>query len=224
MQPINKPFKNRNRGIRQNSNNRDNFERAKNIATIISAIAIPIIITIAGYFIQKQISDAGLRKDYVLIASNILKDNPKNQEPDLREWAIKILEDNSPIPFTKKAKDSLLLGKPIIMPGPAWIGPPKFCRAKPKPRTLFKDFEKTLKEIETLESEQKLDKIADLLDKILASEGDVIENYNKLNCILRWVDLEEKWDIDYRKSIGALPSKKIYEEFQKAKKKSDIKK
>src|ERR1035437_9012527 len=83
------------------------LERAKNMATIFSAIAIPIVLTIAGYLIQRQLTDDSLKKDYVGIATGILKENPANQEPDLRTWAVKVLDENSPVPFSKKAKESL---------------------------------------------------------------------------------------------------------------------
>lgn len=88
-----------------------NFERAKNIATIFSAIAIPIVLTIAGYFIQKQITNDSLKKDYVGIAAGILKDDAKVQEPDLRAWAVKVLDDNSPVPFRKKQRMACYLGR-----------------------------------------------------------------------------------------------------------------
>ena len=67
------------------------YEAAKNIATIFSAIAIPVVLTIAGYYIQRQLADDGLKKDYVGIAASILKENPANQEPDLRKWATRLL-------------------------------------------------------------------------------------------------------------------------------------
>ncbi len=56
------------------------LERTKNVATIISAIAIPIVQAIAGYFVQNE----GLKKDYVGIAAGILKEDATKQEPELR--------------------------------------------------------------------------------------------------------------------------------------------
>ena len=55
------------------------LERAKTYATIFSAIAIPVVLTISGYFIQRQLASEGLRKDYVGIATAILKEKPEGQ-------------------------------------------------------------------------------------------------------------------------------------------------
>ena len=97
----------------------DNLERWKSVTSIASAIAIPFVLAIVGYFIQKQLADEGLKKDYVSIAANILKENSAGQEPDLRKWAVEVLEKNSPIPFTPNAKRSLEQGIPLVVPGPA---------------------------------------------------------------------------------------------------------
>jgi len=67
-------------------------------------VAIPIVLAIGGYFIQRQLADEGLKKDYVSIAAGILKENAAGQEADLRKWAVEILETNSPVPFTSNAK------------------------------------------------------------------------------------------------------------------------
>ena len=49
------------------------LERGKSVASIASALAIPFVLAIVGYFIQKQLADEGLKKDYVSIAVNILR-------------------------------------------------------------------------------------------------------------------------------------------------------
>ncbi|MCD6672152.1 MAG: hypothetical protein LT106_04790 [Burkholderiaceae bacterium] len=64
----------RNRGKAAQRQDDPTFERAKNIATIVSAIAIPIVLAIVGYFVQRELSNEGLKKDYVGIAAGILKE------------------------------------------------------------------------------------------------------------------------------------------------------
>ena len=41
------------------------LQRAKDIATIISLLAVPVILAIGGWIIQERISSDGLRQDYV---------------------------------------------------------------------------------------------------------------------------------------------------------------
>jgi len=195
----------------------DNLERAKNIAAIFSAIAVPIVLTIAGYFIQRQITDDGLKKDYVAIASAILKEDPKTQEPDLRSWAVKVLEENSPVPFSKKAKEGLLTGAPIVLPGPAWLGPPEDCRTPPKKRYVFESYKKLTDEIKGLSHDEADKKIIDFIEMVVQKEADVLRSLERLKCIQQWTDYLEKSDIEYRESIGAPSSKSVFEEIAKQK-------
>ncbi len=195
----------------------DNYERAKNIATILSAIAIPIILTIAGYFIQRQISDDGLKKDYVAIAANILKEDPKNQEPDLRVWAVKVLDDNSPVPFSNKAKEGLMSGIPVIVPGPAWLGPLSVCRIPPKERDILKEYQRLTEDVNQLDHDEAVEEMIKFIEKTVESETEVqIMRWN-LMCLQDWVDHEEESDIKYRESIGATSSKSVFEESLKEK-------
>jgi hypothetical protein len=208
----NKNASSRIRRSHTNTSPRDTtFERAKNIATIFSAIAIPIVLTIAGYFIQRQIADESLKKDYVAIASSILKESPKNQEPDLRTWAITVLDKNSPVPFSKEAKSSLL-SAPIVVPGPAWLGPPATCRTPPKKRHVFEDYKKLSDDMKRLDGEQAIGKMVDFVESVIAQEKDAMTTSIMLECMQKWADTEQSADIDYRRSIGAPSSKSVYEQ------------
>jgi hypothetical protein len=83
------------------------LQRWQAVASIVGSLAVPVVIAIAGYFIQKQLANEGLRKDYVQIAVTVLNQEPAKQESELRLWAIAVLEANSPIPFTSAVRDGL---------------------------------------------------------------------------------------------------------------------
>ena len=193
------------------------LERLKNIATIFSAVAIPVVLTVAGYFIQSQLSDAGLRKDYVGIAAGILKENPANQEPDLRSWALAVLEDNSPVPFSKKAREGLLTGIPVVAPSLAWLGPPEDCRKAPEKRTVLEEYIKLAKEQASgkLSEEQLRQRINRFLDIVRDQEKDVLITRLRLKCMQQWANSSEQSDIEYRAAIGAPSSKSIMEQIRK---------
>lgn len=112
------------------------LERWKSISSIASSIAIPIVLAIVGYFIQKQLADEGLKKDYVSIAAGILKENPATQEPDLRKWAVTVLDSNSPIPFSGRAKNGLEKGIFLAVAPPRIPDAPKGCMKAPRPARL----------------------------------------------------------------------------------------
>ena len=106
----------------------ERLQRWQAVSSIASAIAIPVVLATIGYLVQRQIAVDGLKKDYVQIASNILKENPANQEKELRQWAITILDENSPIPFTDRVKSSLVRGSTTFVKLPA---PPPLCMKPP---------------------------------------------------------------------------------------------
>lgn len=191
------------------------LERAKAIATIFSAIAIPIVLTVAGYYIQRQLASEGLKKDYVGIAAGILKDNPANQEPELRAWAVAVLDVNSPIPFSKKAKEGLRTGLPVVVPGPAWLGPPDECRKPSSKRTVLEEFHKLSKTANASQPDVVIQQFVQFIDLVVKQEEGVLRDRSKLECIQKWTSQMEQSDIDYRKSIGALSSKSVYEEIRR---------
>ena len=189
------------------------LERAKSLATIFSAIAIPIVLTVAGYYIQRQLSSEGIRKDYVGIATAILKEKADGQEPELRAWAVKILDENAPIPFTKKAKESLLTG--VVVAGPAWIGPPDDCRIPPAKRTIFQQYKKLATDSQSISGESYMKRLVDFANSVGAQETQVLVETSRLKCMQEWAAITEKSDIDYRNAIGATSSKSVVEELRK---------
>ena len=163
------------------------FERVKNLATIVSAIAIPIVLAIAGYFVQRELSNEGLKKDYVGIAAGILKEDAAKQEPELRTWAVKVLDDNSPVPFSKKAKEGLIAGSPVIVPGPAWLSPPEMCRRPPEKRTVHEELSKLSKAAKGLDQRQLLLRMQDFVDLVVKQEEAALEAAARLECLQKWV-------------------------------------
>jgi hypothetical protein len=170
----------------------DALERWKSISSIASAIAIPFVLAIVGYFIQKQLADEGLKKDYVSIAAGILKENPASQESELRRWAVAVLDLNSPIPFSSKAKDELekriFLGvAPARIPGPpdVCMKPARAARVQPLVHRL---------------SKQRIDGVAvvvkqydELLQVALKAEEEAMEDRVSLECLQRYGRLVSTW-------------------------------
>ena len=119
------------------SNDKDRLGRIQSLASIASSIAIPLVLAVIGYFVQKQLASESLKKDYVSIAAGILNNSAPTQEPDLRKWAVTVLDANSPIPFSAKAKDLLERGLPVVVPPPAIPTPPGMCMEPVKDRQVY---------------------------------------------------------------------------------------
>ena len=94
----------------------DRLEHWKQITQIVSAIAVPVVLAILGYFVQGSLADAGLKKDYVQMALTVLKEEPSKENEQLRKWAISILDKNSPVPLSKSLKSQLETTKSFDIP------------------------------------------------------------------------------------------------------------
>ncbi|MDX2220361.1 MAG: 5'-nucleotidase [Burkholderiales bacterium] len=84
----------------------EKFERQKAIAGWISAIAVPLVLGISGYFVTLALKGHDARAKYIEIAVSILSAAPKSSEEDktIRRWAIDILDRHSDVPLSKEAK------------------------------------------------------------------------------------------------------------------------
>ena len=102
---------------------RDRLEIVKDLATIASAVAIPVVLATVGYFVQQSVALQGIQKDYVGFAVSILKEDPKQQDPDLRKWAIAVMSKNSPVPFTERMKSKWEVSFPEWLFFPAASSP-----------------------------------------------------------------------------------------------------
>lgn len=188
----------------------------KSIAAIASSLAIPFVLAIVGYFIQRQLSSDGLKKDYVSIAAGILKENSANQEPDLRKWAVDVLEQNSPVPFTQKAIKGLEKGGVVISAGPPIVPPSVDCLAPRKARTMPVVLEKVLKELQRARKNNDVNAEMDALRKALIAtadqEGEAAHVLICLKYMQDWAQTTMKYDDQYRADIGAKSSKEELEE------------
>ncbi len=192
------------------------LERIQAIASIASSIALPLMLAVIGYLLQRQIADEGLKKDYVSIAAGILKEDPGKQEPDLRKWAVLVLDTNSPIPFSNKAKDGLLKGSPLVMAGPPLLQPISDCMQPPKRRTVLKEAAELVRKLEQdPDSESARESMSKFIDVVMKEERAALKNISNLECMQFWgrnvVELDNSW----RTAVGAEDSKTTFEKLHK---------
>ena len=114
---------------------RDTLGKVQAIALIVSAIAVPILISIFGWIIQSKISNQTLAKDYVQIAVKVLQENRDQKDDELKKWATSIVDENSPIPITAGAREEREReGKLVLLFMPV---PPDILMKAPKPPDLL---------------------------------------------------------------------------------------
>lgn len=139
----------------------ENLNKWTSIATILSLVAVPIVIGVYGSKIQSSIANEGIKKDYVQMAIKILSEEPHNNEnEDLRKWSIDIVEANSPIKFSSALKAKLET-RSWLMPNLINIKhfPPKELMESPIPllRPIKKNSEENFKR--SIENANKLQEL-----------------------------------------------------------------
>jgi WD domain, G-beta repeat len=85
-------------------------------ARIASLVAIPVVLAIIGAFIQAALSRSTVSRDYVQLAVSVLTADKTKTPPELRSWAVDLLNENSPVRFSKEVADRLKGGE-IEFPG-----------------------------------------------------------------------------------------------------------
>jgi len=95
------------------------LKRIQIYTNIVAAITVPILIAIYGWLIQAKIASQSVQKDYVQMATQILTSHDRKKSDELSIWAVKVLQQYSPIPFPPQLKTALEEGRiALISPIP----------------------------------------------------------------------------------------------------------
>jgi WD40 repeat protein len=91
------------------SNERYDIEK---IAKILSLVAIPVVLAVFGWVIQNRLSERNLSQEYVKLAVSILEKPKSSETPEgLRDWAVDLLNQNSPTKFSEETIRQLKTGE-----------------------------------------------------------------------------------------------------------------
>lgn len=172
----------------------ETLSKVQSIASILSAIALPIVLAVIGYVVQDKLSSEGIKKDYVGIAVGILKDRSLKEDDDMRKWAVAVLDSNSPVPFSKDLKARLERGTsfvPVPVACPGFPPSPTLCMEAPQNVVLLgKKDPKTGKELPVTHD--------DLLVNVFENASRFHDNRLKLECLQTWIREMTKLDEEFR--------------------------
>ena len=89
---------------------KDFWDKAQVTAIALSAAALPVVIAIIGNSFSASTKEKEIRLKTVEIAVNVLSQDPKTNTalPQLREWAINVVDSYSGIPLSALAREELL--------------------------------------------------------------------------------------------------------------------
>jgi hypothetical protein len=77
---------------------------------ILSILAVPIVLAYVGFLVQGSLQEQQVKRDYVNLAVSLLtpkKDGEKETSKELRDWAISLLNESSPIKLSPEQVKSL---------------------------------------------------------------------------------------------------------------------
>lgn len=91
------------------------LDTAQKWATILSLVAIPVVLAIGGWWIQAAISQKTTDQEYVKLAVSILQSDKGTQSDSLRPWATSMLNKLAPVSFGQDQTEKLGSGD-IVLP------------------------------------------------------------------------------------------------------------
>jgi len=89
-------------------------------AQIAAYVTVPVLLAIIGHYVNRSIATQNIARDYVGLGLSILKERRSEENSNLHDWAVRILQTYSPIPFSAAAQKELLASRlPIAS---RWLG------------------------------------------------------------------------------------------------------
>jgi WD40 repeat protein len=95
------------------------WDQVEKVARVLSLIAIPVVLAIVGWIVQNSLSDRSVGQEYVKLSLDILKEPKDKIDPSLRDWAVDLLNENSPTKFSTEVVQALKKGQATL---PAQLG------------------------------------------------------------------------------------------------------
>lgn len=96
----------------QTESSQQHWDKLDRIAKLVSITMIPVVLALVGWFIQRQLQEQSVQRDYVQLAVSILREKEEAKaDPILRAWAVELLNKNSPVPIQSDLAELLKTGK-----------------------------------------------------------------------------------------------------------------
>jgi hypothetical protein len=119
----------------------EKLSRTAALVSIVSYIAVPLLVAAFGWIVQDRVSRQVVGKDYVQMAVTILSDQDTKGDRELRAWAVAVIDETAPLKLSDGLKSSLTSGARTLSASrepqqalPAeLLQPPAPCAAQPSP-------------------------------------------------------------------------------------------
>lgn len=95
-------------------NSTDRLEKIESLSKIFSFLFIPIFIAVGGWKMQSDLATRSVDKDYVSLAVSILNTEANENNVPLRQWAVDVLSNKSPVEISESLADKLVSGDVVL--------------------------------------------------------------------------------------------------------------
>lgn len=93
-----------------NGNQKDKWDITETIFKILSAIAIPVVLAIAGYYFNAALTEREVQGQIVQVAVETLRDPATKENTHLRAWAVSVINTYSGVPLSAELQQDLIQG------------------------------------------------------------------------------------------------------------------
>lgn len=87
------------------------LDKIEQLSKILSIVAIPVVLGIVGWIIQDRLATRHISRDYVQLAVSVLKETESDVSQSLRNWAVDLLNNHSPVKFSPEVVRDLKTGE-----------------------------------------------------------------------------------------------------------------
>jgi len=95
----------------------DAWDRVETVSRTLSIAAIPVLLAVVGWLVQRQIQKQSVGKDYVQLAVSILREPDSSKvNPELRGWAVDLLNAYSVVKLSDAVSTVLKAGQATLPP------------------------------------------------------------------------------------------------------------
>lgn len=88
-------------------NAKDRWDKWHVVSNSIAVLLVPLLVGYFGYEINSAVKDKEISQKYVELSIGILKGDPDKESPALREWALNVINSNSPVKLDPKVREEL---------------------------------------------------------------------------------------------------------------------
>lgn len=113
---------------------RDTLGKVQAVANIAAAVIVPLLVAYIGWQVQLKATDSNNSSEFVGMALKILADESKKAPPELRAWAIAVVDSKSPVPLSKNLSSEILAGN---IPLRSYLPAPNELMEPPAPLPEF---------------------------------------------------------------------------------------